>query len=982
MNATSACPGLANLREYLLGRMSEAPSAAVEAHLAACAECRKLLPTVPAEDDLVADFRSQAGRPEPATALLDRLAGDLRGRLLPLDATTPADADSMAAATPSPLEGTPEWGLSLAPPQQPDEIGRLGGYRILKELGRGGMGVVYQAEDVRLKRRVAVKAMLPALAVNPKASQRFLREAQAMAAVEHDHIVRIYQVDEDRGVPFLAMEFLKGEPLDERLKRESGGEATSALPLAELLRIGREIAEGLGAAHANGLIHRDIKPGNVWLEAPHGRVKILDFGLARAASQDAALTQQGAIVGTPAYMAPEQARGETVDARCDLFSLGVVLYRLCTGRQPFHASDSISTLLEVALHEPASPLQINPDLPQELSDMVMKLLEKDPARRFAAAGEVVQAIQALERKLAREAAEPTEALAAAPRRRRRLPLVFAAVAALVLLGLAGGLIAVATGLIRIQTPQGDYVIDTDDPDFFFQVHDGAVKLEDRKNSKTYTLTVVQEDKNAGEFLLEATDGELTFKTKTFTIKRGETAGLTAWFEPKQIADGKPPPIADAFMQKVAALPADKQVEAVAAELKELNPGFDGTIAQRQIDNGVVTGLRFSADNVTDLSPVRALGGLWWLACTGNEDAGGRLANLAPLKGMKLRHLDCSRTQVADLSPLKDMKLEVLFCSAAKVNNLAPLKDMKLTELDLYGTQVSDLAPLRDMKLTSLNIVGAPVSDLSPLRGMPLKALSCDFNPDRDADVLRSIPTLETISGKPAKEVLQQAGAAAKPPGDDAFMQKVAALFPNQQVDAVAAELKARNPGFDGKVTPTVENGVVVGLELLTDEVTDLAPVRALVGLRTLKCWGSKEGNRRLADLSPLKDMKLTSLECQSTAVSDLSPLTGMPLSELHCDHTKVSDLSPLKDMKLTSLYCNNTKVSDLSPLKDMKLTSLWCHYTPVTDLSPLRGMPLITLSCDFKPERDAEILRSLTRLETINGKPAADFWKDVDAKKP
>src|SRR6202035_247064 len=158
--------------------------------------------------------------------------------------------------------------------------------------------------DPKLKRSVAIKAMLPTLAASASAGKRFLREAEAMAAVEHDHVVRIYQVDEERGIPFLAMEFLKGEPLDERLKRDA------ELPLADMLRIGREIAEGLAAAHATGLIHRDIKPANIWLEAPRNRVKILDFGLARAAAQDAGLTQQGAILGTPAYMAPEQGRCE------------------------------------------------------------------------------------------------------------------------------------------------------------------------------------------------------------------------------------------------------------------------------------------------------------------------------------------------------------------------------------------------------------------------------------------------------------------------------------------------------------------------------------------------------------------------------------------------------------------------------------------------------------------------------------------------
>ena len=146
----------------------------------------------------------------------------------------------------------------------PDELGRLGPYRVLKVLGAGGMGVVFQAEDPHLQRLVALKAMLPGLAASESAKQRFLREARAAAALKHDHIVTIYQVGEDRGAPFLAMEFLEGESLDDRLKREG------KLPLAEVLRIGREMAEGLAAAHERGLIHRDIKPANVWLEGKKG----------------------------------------------------------------------------------------------------------------------------------------------------------------------------------------------------------------------------------------------------------------------------------------------------------------------------------------------------------------------------------------------------------------------------------------------------------------------------------------------------------------------------------------------------------------------------------------------------------------------------------------------------------------------------------------------------------------------------------------
>ena len=277
----------------------------------------------------------------------------------------------------------------LAPPQGPGEIGRLGPYRILEVLGTGGMGVVYRAEDPHLQRQVAVKVMMPSLAASRSARERFLREARAAAAVENDHVVAIYQVGEDRGVPYLAMPLLRGESLDDRLKREG------ALPLREALRVGREAAAGLEAARKRGLIHRDIKPANLWLEEETGRVKILDFGLARAAGGDAGLTQEGAILGTPAYMAPEQAGG-TADHRSDLFSLGCVLYRMATGQAPFKGTDTISTLMAVATEEPAPPHEVKPGLPRALTELVMRMLAKKPEGRPASARAVVEAIRAIE----------------------------------------------------------------------------------------------------------------------------------------------------------------------------------------------------------------------------------------------------------------------------------------------------------------------------------------------------------------------------------------------------------------------------------------------------------------------------------------------------------------------------------------------------------------------------------------------------------
>lgn len=281
----------------------------------------------------------------------------------------------------------------LRPPQKPDEIGRLGPYRVLDTLGQGGMGLVYRAEDEKLRRTVALKVMLPKFAASPQAAQRFLREARLQAAVEHDHVVPIYQADEADGIPFIAMPLLKGRTLADALK------ATPRLPASEALRIGREIAEGLAAAHATGLIHRDIKPANVWLEGDRRRVKILDFGLARAESSGEAethITQEGAIVGTPAYMSPEQAAADELDPRTDLFSLGVVLYQMATGHLPFHGRNVTAVLTALTTKNPEAPRQHAPDLPPALDGLILKLLEKDRRNRPPSAQAVVDAIKLIE----------------------------------------------------------------------------------------------------------------------------------------------------------------------------------------------------------------------------------------------------------------------------------------------------------------------------------------------------------------------------------------------------------------------------------------------------------------------------------------------------------------------------------------------------------------------------------------------------------
>jgi tRNA A-37 threonylcarbamoyl transferase component Bud32 len=277
----------------------------------------------------------------------------------------------------------------------------IGGYKVLATIGRGAMGQVYLAEDESLDRRVAIKVMHPSRANDPASRQRFIRESRATAAVEHPHVVTIHQVGEHRqgneqvGLPYIVMQCLHGETL--AAYRATVGR----VPLSDALRIGREIAEGLAAAHRRGLIHRDIKPENIILEGPLREVKIIDFGLVRDIGVDtptAQVTVDGAVVGTPAYMAPERMGDSPVDARADLFGLGVMLYELLADRLPFTGTSMMAMLASIAHGSPIPLRSVAPDLPEDVSHLVMQMIAHDPADRPATARAVADAIAAIEKR--------------------------------------------------------------------------------------------------------------------------------------------------------------------------------------------------------------------------------------------------------------------------------------------------------------------------------------------------------------------------------------------------------------------------------------------------------------------------------------------------------------------------------------------------------------------------------------------------------
>jgi tRNA A-37 threonylcarbamoyl transferase component Bud32/Leucine-rich repeat (LRR) protein len=791
----------------------------------------------------------------------------------------------------------------MDPPQLPDEIGRLGGYRVLKKLGEGAMGVVYLAEDPQLQRRVALKVMRPEAAVNPTSHARFLHEARAIAAVRNDHIVAIHQVGEAHGVPFLAMEHLQGMTLETWLTKGK------PLTYVQIARLGKEMAKGLTAAHGSGLVHRDLKPANVWLEKPKGRIKLLDFGMARSFQSQVHLTQNGLIVGTPAYMSPEQARGATMDGRADLFSLGVVLYQLCAGRLPFQGDNPLVVMAAITFEHPPHLNTLKAECPPPLAEFIMRLLSKRPEDRPSSAAECVEQLHNIERHLLIQESTP------------------------------GNIVLVNSTVVPLPTdpPQEP------PPPYGEQALAQALQREQRKNRVLLWLLP-----GAGAvavlmilvfWLLIADNGSGI--TRRRTVNKADVAALTS----------------------------HPLLQEVLLDLHALNPHFSGEVPHR-IERDVVVELSLCTDNLVDIGPLKKLRGLRKLSLKGSNAESGALTDLSGLRGLQLEDLDCSHNpRLTDLGPLRGMPLRRLAASHTGVADLTPIQDAPLQFLYVAQTRIVDVSCLQQAPLETLAAQGGTL-DLDTVGNLRVKTLSVDFDYWRDVVALRKLNGLVSINGQTPSVFWR--GVDEKQGPFLQWRDRVRKLPAREQWAEVVAELKRENPDFVSEGKTYFQGERLVKVELPSNAVTELAPLQALPDLRELVLEPAKDTKGALHNLWPLKGLPLKSLVLHHNPITDLRPLAKMPLEDLNLSFTPVLDVSPLRHTKLVRLRLWGAAVQSIEPLKGLALEELSLTQSGVKDYSLLREFPLRRVWIDH-PEEHVALLKRIPTLVEVNYKPKEQF---------
>jgi serine/threonine protein kinase len=930
--------------------------------------------------------------------------GDATGSL-PSAGPSEAQARSAGDATISPLPHPPAGADGGTVAAREVVTGGFT-YEVQGEIARGGMGTVLRAVDQGIRREVAVKFLLDP--DDPGHRARFLEEAQITGQLEHPNIVPIHQLGVHAdGRCFFSMKMVKGRSLADILKAQAGGEG--GWTLVRLLNVLTAVCNAVAYAHNRGVIHRDLKPANVMV-GDFGEVYVMDWGLAKllgkgpgdcgqpsagASTQvatsrgvDAQLTQAGAILGTPAYMPPEQALGQPVDERCDVYALGAILYEILTLTPPAGRGDRVPVLLRVAKGTIEPPAQRAPArarqgwVPPELSAIALKALAKDPAGRYQSVEALKHDVELFLEGRSVSAKRDTAWEMFRKLLKRNKGISAATAASLVVLAVVVG---VAFHLnyqerLRAEAARGKaeanfqaFRLEQQEKDertrkavpAFLEAARLAIKERQWENGLAQVEIALAYDPKRDEahllkgqllLALQRFD-EAAAPLEEYARRRPENpvaarlAQLAARPERNNAAffvelgdlfrKEKAFTLLDRMNQLAAPLLGSKK-ELLALYRKQIDAAWPGSSGCLTLDRTGDLNLDFHFHKqVRDLSPLKGMQ-LSFLDLTHTS-----AHDLTPLRDMPLRHLNLAGcTDVKDLAPLKGMALRVLSLGDLKeVSNLEPLRGMPLLVLNLGGCgKVTDLGPLRETQLEQLHLGYTRALSLAPLRGLKLKRLNLynGLSFIKDLEPLRDMP-LEWLD-------LHQ---EEHPTRDFEPLRRLPLQY----------------------------------LRLGCSGIRDLDVLRRMP-LSTLELY--RCGN--VEDLAPLKGMKLTGINLDWTKVRDLSTLRGMPLTWLNLEHcTHLQDLDAIKDMpQLTTLnltYCDQLK--DLEFLRgNKKLENLHIIGCPkVRDLRPLAGMPLRTISLDHKraPKEEMAILRGMKSLNHINipGRSfsVADFWKLYDKGK-
>lgn len=817
---------------------------------------------------------------------------------------------------------------------------RVGDFELLAKLGEGGMGAVYQARQTSLDRIVALKILSPRHARNEEFVQRFQQEARATARLNHPNIVAATAVGYADGYYYFAMEYVEGESLKARLLRQG------ALAESEVVRIGAAIAGALAHAHEAGILHRDVKPDNILIDR-YGNPKLTDLGLAKLQErEDGSLTKSGATVGTPHYIAPEQASGEKdLDGRVDIYSLGCSLYHAATGNTPFDAPNAAILMVKHLNEKMQHPQAHRPELSDAFCNVLDHMVARHREDRYEGMVEAAADLEALQR-----GDEP--AVEAQPPGRSNFS--------------SGARVAKLTGSRKALTPERGHT------SRLLPVANATRQNERRQPPRR--------GGNSSGALMLAGGFALAVVVAVVLLMRGGSGDATRTGSGE--TDGRPPAESKAVPKQPGEVPQERPVSnngellfngqdlagwrAVAPEWRAEKGELVGAAMGRGL---AVLNLNRPLTPDFELSFTITRFGSFHLDWTyGAEPTDSLLRD--PVRGYRFNRYHGPEKPLQELAagpPRAGSRPEQVRL-VVKGSRLELYVDGKL-EIQSFGGVVLQ------GRMRQLNLFVHPTHTVA-LKDLRLKEHE-------------------------APAVAVAAPAATAEPLDD-YCRAIAALQPVEQVAKVVEKLKELNPGYGGQSQHQSFGGKVTELRIESAALGDIAPLRALRGLTKLQLVCEHPNRSRISDLTPLKGLPLTYLQCDHAGVrdlkpikdlklaalyldgnpvEDLTPLAGMPLSTLQLSYSGIKDLGPLKGMRLSRLRIDGTAVADLTPLQGMPLIGLMLENTKVTDFAPLKQSPLRELRVTLKPSL-AKQLAEFTSLQTINDQSAQAVLAELIMSSP